>query len=306
MKIVFLTAEPFGGYHLEPLTDELNKSGAEIVYLIPYPTGVQGNGVPFEVSDNIYELNDADRVVITGGTYTGWTLSAIEYLKKINKPFLYLELAYIGEETKNLSWHQPEKALTVSEYSASILGEVWDRDVIKVVGSPQLDFVPGLKKARLERIPSNKVLIYSSVSSPDNMAQLLKVAEGLLDEGYNLEVRTHPREDVSKWVDLGISISDRSQPLSEALVDIDYAVGVLGTFNSVLAASGLATAVVLESSNPGAPSEFISYTHIWKRDLSIKENLERTYSVSRSGRLSTPVTGPVGGSAFTIVKEILG
>jgi hypothetical protein len=272
---------------------------------MPYPSGLQGNGLPFKVSDNIYELNDADRIVISGGNYTGWTLFAIEYVKKLGKPFIYLELAYIGSETKNLGWHQPSKALMSSEYSASIVSEVWDVETIKVVGSPQLDFVPELLRQREGRELNNRVLVYSSVSSPDGLTQLKSVVSQLVEAGYQIEVRNHPREDVKPWIDMGAVLSDRSQSLTESLLGVDYAIGVLGTFNSVLAACKIPTSVVIESSNQGAPSEFLPYTYLWNLKLEVGNNLENLLRSAAADKNSIPVTGLIGGSANRIVREIL-
>lgn len=274
--------------------------------MIPYSSAIQGNGLDIKITDDIYILNTADRVVVVGGTYSGWTLAIIEYVKKIGKEFIYLELAYIGDTAANLAWHRPSKAIVSSDYSKSVLSEAWDPATIYVGGSPQLDFVPEFKPVyTLEK--ANKVLIYTSVCSPDSMEALKSVFESLLQSNYEVVVRLHPRESFygSYWDKSGAVLQDRSQTLSEALSDSRYAIGVLGTFNSVLAASGVPTAVVMESSNRGAPTEFLPYLHIWNKEESIDLNLSAIDKIANSGKDCTPVVGPIGGSAKRIIREIL-
>lgn len=110
-----------------------------------------------------------------------------------------------------------------------------EEDEIDVVGVPELDEVP-------QRDPeSNTVLILTSVTHPDETGGaapgaelLLNAAHALDDEGYDIVVGLHPREDESLWDEFKIA----EEGSVEASVRAEVAVGIPGSVFPRIAAIG--------------------------------------------------------------------
>lgn len=272
MKVLVVTAEPFGGYHLEPLDNLILEDKSNTYkYLIPYPSPIQGNGLNgIETTHDFTKLYEADRLIVTGGTYSAWTQSVAKNAEAIGIPIFYIELAYIGDKKSTKYWYPtPSRVGVMSKLSAELASSFFDveESTINILGSPQLDssFVVGRARKVKDNIELEKsnVLIVSSVSLPAAARNvLLESANKLKAAGANVSVRTHPREDVQPWVDAGVPLSDRGLKAETILASTDYAVASTGSFNPMLYFAKIPTVSILKANHSTSPSDYIKLTSI--------------------------------------------
>lgn len=312
MKIVLATAEPFGGYHLEPMDrliseDSLNSYS----YLIPYNSPIQGNGLRgVKVTSDFRELYDASRLIITGGAYSAWTQSVAQNAETYGIPILHTELAYISDiKSTTFLRPTPNKIGVMSDASAELAMSFFkvSRDMVSVVGSPQLDIAFSARRERQKLYPSaqSKVLIVSSVGLPEiSVRHLVAAAKLLAEAGCFISVRTHPREDTSPWVDAGLTLSDRSRSVKSILEETDFAIASTGSFNPMLYTAGIPTVSILQSNHVSAPSAYLSLTAVSEdgKDISSPQLwLEAVSKIGTEQQTAEYLFGTLGGSALRVL-----
>lgn len=313
MHIVIATAEPFGGYHLEPL-DSLMESDNMNTYtfLIPYNSPIQGNGLSgANISHSLESLYTADRLIVTGGNYSSWTNSLAHNAKSLGIEVFHAELAYIGDDApRKYLTPAPDRSAVMSVSSAEVIRKHFELDdtKISIMGSPQLDFVAPLASKNIATIPSldsSNMLIVSSVSLPESsIALLVSAAEKLLEIGANVEVRTHPREDAEIWTSRGFTLSDRSKPVIEILSQTDYALAAAGSFNPMLYFAGIPTVSILAVNHENAPSAYTKLTGVSEDGQNIlEESLWETAAnkITNEQALAKYLFGEIGGSSKRVL-----
>jgi hypothetical protein len=306
MRIVIVTAEPFGGYHLEPLDKLLAASSDEFYYLIPYESGIQGNGLSgVKVVSDMNIVFSADRLVVVGGPYSAWTNAVARVASDAGKEILYSELAYIGDGIAGaIAKPLPSRLSAMSDGSrfriSSLFGVSPER--VEVVGSPQLDLIGELRSERTNRnLTEASLLIVSSVGLPLEALDYLTVAgEALSKLGASVLVRCHPREDARFWLDKGFKISLREENVVDVLRGTNYAIASTGSFNPMLFTAGIPTVSISQCNHIGAPSIYDRLTcqisdPVKVTDLSVWESAaDKLYSELD---FATYLFGQVGGSA---------
>ncbi len=266
MKIVIVTAEPFGGYHLEPLDSLLGESVHDFYYLIPYRSPIQGNGLSgVQVVSDIDVIFDADRLVVTGGPYSAWTNAVALIAVGRGLEVIYSELAYVGDSVGSKSLSPiPARLASMSEESRFRVADAFGIEVgrVEIIGSPQLDFISSLQGERVYKdLAEANVLIVSSVGLPSvALADLAAAGEVLMELGAYVSVRTHPREDVNFWLDRGFSLSPRDIQVVDVLKSVDYAVASTGSFNPMLFVAGIPTVSLPQCNHAGAPAVYTRLT----------------------------------------------
>lgn len=313
MQIVIVTAEPFGGYHLEPLLkDMLEDKLNNYTYLIPYQDSVQGSGLPgLTVSWSLESLYHADRLVITGGDYSAWTASIASVAKTLGIPILYTELAYIGDSPIGSSiGNRPDKAAAASVNSASKVASLFKlppSEVI-IVGAPRLDCLDVNSPIRVKPlipVEASNVLIVSSVGLDEKTQWLIDAAVALRKAGASAKVKPHPRESLSLWDKTGLQIVPGNADVKTLLEETDYAVISVGSFSPLLLSSGIPTVSILESNHLGAPKEFLPFMALSLNGSDIL-NLglweEARLNLSKGLQNLEQIIGPIGGSAQRIIN----
>lgn len=227
-KIVLATSEPSANYHFASFDD---KHAANLVHLIPSVGDVQGNtAVP--TTDDMGVIDDAALVVLIGGTVSEWTRHVGFMANEAGIPLVFSELAYVPSEAANFYLPEFDAYSAVSPYGVFNIKGFFDSNEIDVTvtGHPFLDNLP-------EYSPHEKrILVLSSVFKKDAGAELRKSIKALSDNGYNVIVRPHPREQNAAWEGFNLSTEKsliRDLSMSEAMI------GVPGTGFIAAAALGV-------------------------------------------------------------------
>jgi hypothetical protein len=315
MKILIVTAEPFGGYHLEPLDKLMMADNSNSYqYLIPYPSPIQGNGLQgVEVTHDFTKLYEADRLIVTGGTYSAWTQSVAKNAEANEIPIIYTELAYIGDKKSKKYWYPtPSKVGVMSQASAELVSSFFEvsESKIEIFGSPQLDssFLVGLARNAKDSIQLEKsnILIVSSVSLPAAARNvLIEAAKEISKVGANVTVRIHPREDAEPWLQAGITLSDRSLKVETILESTDYAVASTGSFNPMLYFAEIPTVSILTANHNTSPSDYLKLTGVSKDGSDILNiDLWQTAldKLTSEQEYAEYLFGTPGGSAERVLK----
>lgn len=313
MLIVVATAEPFGGYHLEPLlNDMLKEKTHEFVYLTPDVNKLQGNGLKtISITSDLLILSQADKVIITGGLYSNWTKLVAEISKLYKKYLVYTELAYLSE-TNNVVEEKlkPDFFIAMSEHSSKLIAEAFNVDIkeIFVAGSPQLDccYIPANRNIN-KKVGASNVLIVSSVDlSIHALELLLLTARHIQNAGGAVTVRTHPRENIDFWTENGITVEDRSRNVYQSLASIDYAVASTGTFNAMLISSGIPIVSFNEANHMEAPKTYSKLTKVIESPEEVLNHetwLEAYKIMTKGKKLAEYLYGPRGNGSQKIINK---
>lgn len=191
MNIGIVTAEPYGAYHLMPFYNFFNQSPHSFTHIIPYLEQVQGE--PYRnITDDLYEIARSDKLIVTGGSFSAWTMAASFTANMYNVPVSFSELAFIPKKLSPHRLPKVQRASVFGDSSAEFLSEFLNISLSEIVltGSPSLDNLPEVSKKE------GRVLIVSTDDPPsiDPTHELLKTAKVLQNKGFEVIVLTHPRE----------------------------------------------------------------------------------------------------------------
>ena len=299
MHIVLVTAEPRAAYHIAPLMKAAGRRNASITHLVPYPEPVQGHPWPATTSDPRV-LETADRIVVTGGSLSAWTEIIARLANERGVPVRFVELATIGEnkpgDTPNI-----EAVSAVSPATATTLSERFkiDRQNIRVTGTPLLDEMPAWTPG------ARNCVLYSRVDAAerDPRRELWRVGDQLVNQGWNVKVRCHPREDRTLWE--RFTFCEETTPAAAA-AHARIMVGYPGTAHAVVAAMGcpvvaLAPGRMREHDLPVAQRRLVSGWY---------ETAEEVIAAMAGAKpapkdLIADAVGPIGGAAERIISFIL-
>ncbi|MGC5629356.1 hypothetical protein ACPYO6_14065 [Georgenia sp. Z1344] len=236
LRVAVATNEPWGAYHVEHVADEIEAQGGTIELIVPDMSEVDEEAAVASVPLDDADPADYDLLVVNGAEeWPAEVVEAFEDLPVVASSTAYLE----AEEAPFADDIRPRlTAVTASspaeqETFAVYLGV--DEEDIEVVGVPELDETP-----EWEPEPDT-VLILTSVTYPDETGGaapsaelLLDTAHALSDEGYEILVGMHPREDASLWEEFEIA----EEGSVEAAARAEVAVGIPGSVFPKIAAIG--------------------------------------------------------------------
>lgn len=298
MNIVIVTAEPLGAYHLESLHTEMraaSATGHSFCHLIPYPELVQGRGWD-DTTAALSVLEHADLVVVTGGGYTAWSELIALRCQQLGVRFVVSELAY-GAQPDGLDHPKPFAMSALSPAGAENLARYHEVPVgdIVVTGTPLLDAMPAWQP-----VPG-RVLVLSSVDavSRDPERVLMAFAEKLMDQGREIYVRCHPREDRSIWAGY---VLDESLSAALAARHAELVIGYPGSAHPIVAALGVPVVAVAptQAMRDALPPAQASVIPTWVHSLSDFTKLAGAPATNRAQ--IEYANGPIGGSATRMVN----
>lgn len=254
--IVLATAEPTGNYHFASFDENHSKN---LLHLVSSVGGIQGSTY-VETTDNMEVLHKASLVVLVGGVITEWTRHIGFMANEIGVPVVYSEMAYVNSSP--VDFHLPDFIgySAVSPYGVfNIKGFFNENDIdVEITGHPFLDNLP------VYAPHENRILIMSSVFKKDNGYDLRNAIKELEANGYNVTVRTHPRESIENWKGFQIS----TLPLIQDLAISQAMVGVPGTAFLAAAALGVPTLALEDSVLDTTLPEFkYLFRYIHARDV---------------------------------------
>ncbi|MGC5615028.1 hypothetical protein [Georgenia sp. Z1491] len=236
LRVAVATNEPWGAYHVEHVADEIAAQAGTIELIVPDMSEVDEESavasVPLDEADPL----DYDLLVINGAEE--WPAEVVQEFDGL--PVVASSTAYLQpEEAPYADDVRPRlTAVTAGSYAEQETFAVYlgiSEDEIEVVGVPELDDTP-------ESAPEpDTVLILTSVTHPDETGGaapgaelLLETAHALSDEGYEILVGLHPREDESLWEEFEIA----EEGSAEAAARAEVAVGIPGSVFPKIAAVG--------------------------------------------------------------------
>jgi hypothetical protein len=261
MPIVIATAEPQGAYHLHALYTALRSSPCDLRYLSPDVTRNVGNS-PIPTTDDVSLIGTAERLILTGGTYTHWTSSLHRFAESCGVEVRYSELAFLDPEAER-GPYTPQACSATSDASATTLAEylgVAPENVL-ITGNP---LVPQLG----ESFPvPGRVLIVSTVDAEtrDPALHLRTAARELQRRGLDVVVRLHPRENPAPWG--GFTLDDGST-ITQAVIEAELVLAYPGTPLQVVAQLGTPLIVLTPTSELEATAALTTagVSAPWARD----------------------------------------
>jgi hypothetical protein len=295
MRIVIATAEPRGAYHLTPLANALKESLDEFVHLVPYPEPVQGEAI-MDMTSQLSVIEDCDRVVVTGGTLSAWTELVCRYASILGKPIVFTELAYVTNAPPVTPRVDIALATALSPDGADSVSRYLRMPKVSVTGTPALDELPAWNPV------SNRALLLSTsdMTRRDPTLQLLTTAVALRQLGWDVRVRTHPREDRTPWDAFDI-VEGETQ--AESASSAQVVIGYPGSAHVLAAAVGVP--VIALSPNVALASVFTERQAavMSAHAQSATEVLSLIDSVhAPDPLLVAAVVGPLGGASQRIVN----
>ena len=294
MRIAIATAEPRGAYHLAPLASAINESRAEFVHLIPYPEPVQG--VPIaEVSSRLAVIETCDRVVITGGTLSAWTELVCRYAASLEKPVVFTELAYLSAAAPIAPVAPIIRATALSIDGADSVSRYFRMPDVVVTGTPALDELPPWNPV------TRRVLLLSTsdMVRRDPTLELLATGIVLRQRGWDVRVRTHPREDRTPWDSFNV-VDGETQ--AESAASAQVVIGYPGSAHVLAAAVGVP--VIALSPNATLASVFTERqaAAMSGHARAAAEVLDLVETANTPDPLLVEaVVGPIGGAARRII-----
>lgn len=294
MRIVVATCEPRGAYHLAPLANALKDSYNEFMHLVPYPEPVQGKQVT-DVTSNLAVIDICDRVVVTGGTLSAWTALVCRYAASLGKPIIFSELANVAQSAPITPRVPISLATALSMDGAISVARYLNVAKVSITGTPALDDMPDWKP-----VPGRALLLSTvSMMQSDPSLALLATGVALRQRGWDVRVRTHPREDKSPWDDFDIVYGETQ---AESAASAQVVIGYPGSAHALAAAVG--APVIALSPNAMHASIFterqaaVMFAHA----RSMEEVLGLIDSVKAPDPAQVAaIVGPIGGAASRMV-----
>lgn len=295
MLIAIATDAPRGAYHLAPLADALGESSSRFVHIVPFAEPVQGTS-HIEVSACFTVIEKCDRAVITGGALSAWTEIVCRYAASLGKPVIFTELAFVhgaGPVTPRIPINL---ATALSVDGADSVSTYLRIPEVVVTGTPALDGLPPWRPV------AKRVLLLSTndMTQEDPALELLTAGTVLRQHGWDVQVRTHPREDRTPWN--GFSVVEGETP-AESAASAQVVVCYPGSTSVVSAAIGVP--VIALSPNTRFASVFSKRqaAAMSAHARSAVEVLDIINSVTGPDPLLVAaVVGPIGGASRRIVN----
>jgi hypothetical protein len=181
-------------YHLSFMRTLLDDRLSKYAHLVPVGETLYGRETVPTTTD-FEVLKNAERVVITGGGWSEWTLRIVDLAKQFKKPVYYSELSSLpsGEWGKDI---RVDGLSALSPDGAASLARAFKTPIehVLITGNPLFEGPRGeteddlavfLSRPELEREDPEKVFERS--------------ARALQKLGWRVVIRCHPRENLSTW-----------------------------------------------------------------------------------------------------------
>jgi|694.fasta_scaffold104824_4 hypothetical protein len=238
MKIIIVTAEPNGTYHLKNLEKEIKKTKHDFIHLIPYPEKISKKTY-IKTTSNIEDLYKSDRVVIIGDIFTTWTELVAQRAINLGKEIIISQIPY-GHSFTNRYLPRANGYTATSKVGALLMAKYHSIDLndIIITGHPENN-----KKIK-HNFKSNKVLILTTKTTENEKYQYTIVKDlvnKLTDKGYDITIRTHPREEDCLYLNLinNKVMLSKDKSLFDEAKDHKFAVGIPGSAHMTLISLGL-------------------------------------------------------------------
>lgn len=321
-RILIATNEPWGTYHLTPLTAAVAAAGVELVHVVPdlhQATHVPDGPLRVAALDDL--LTDparpaarADLLVVTGATrWPGEVAAALPDLPVAASCLAYMHPAP-GEAAAALrerivlvtaaSAGDAEAFLAHLDLTPAVVGEP------VLVGQPLLDGLPATTPAgdvsRPVSAAGRRVLVLTSVTRSDATGGaapgtdlLQRVAEGLAADGAQVRVRLHPREDAALWS----RFETCPHPvLLDSLTGMDLVVMIPGTAAPLAAAAGVPVAAIA-ATGMSVPEHIAAICGAWLTTEQQAQQWRADGAVATlpSASVLAHAVGPVGGASYRLI-----
>ncbi|WP_211090640.1 hypothetical protein [Nesterenkonia sedimenti] len=236
LRVAVATNEPWGAYHVEHVADDVEARGGTIELIVPDMSEVDEEASVPSVPLNEADPEDYDLLVVNGAEE--WPAEVAEAFEDL--PLMASSTAYLRPEEAPHAEEIRDRLIgvTASSYAEQETFAVYlgvEEEEIEVVGVPEMDETPEWEPE------ADTVLILTSVTHPDETGGAAPGAELLLDaahaldeEGYEILVGLHPREDESLWDEFEIA----EEGSVEASARAEVAVGIPGSVFPRIAAVG--------------------------------------------------------------------
>jgi hypothetical protein len=232
-RIVVATQEPFAYQNFTPtLKHYLNQLGQveHLIPRLPQKEGQPPRKIPRPPADHlkltldIGAIDQASIVVIVGGTLSYWTQAVGKRANKSGVPIIFLEAEYpaINGVSSTLGGVDIAHTVVSSPATSLIVNSYFELPETRsnIVGLPLVDDLPPWTPTDSAR----RVLIATSVSAemPDDGKALIDVADSLVDDGWDIIVSLHPKEDKKLWSQYEISSKSPVFTAAESDVVVTY------------------------------------------------------------------------------------
>jgi len=297
MRVVLATNEPWGTYHAEPLVDAAAAAGIELTQWCPDRKHLPSwPRVTVETDPAV--LARADLVAVNG-LLAEHTLAAARAARTAGVPLGLVELAYLSMRPA------PERfdfaqVLCTSAATLPVAGvhSGVAPGAVEVVGWAGLDRLPA------RAAEPGLALVLSTVSAPtvtggnasSDSARLYDAAVELRAAGWQVIVRPHPREQLSRWD--GFALDQGATP-AVTLARAQIALGVVGTTAYYTAALGVPLLGIVGTHCP----DYLASLATALDDDVVADQAERARPVSAEH--AAWVVGPVGGAAQRVCARWL-
>lgn len=293
--VLIATAEPRGSYHLTPLGSACSNVDATFVHLLPYLEPVQGPPtVPVSADASLLEV--CDRVVITGGTFSAWTEIVYHRAASLQKPVCFSELAYVSAPSPLPHPRTLAKVTAASRDGAAALQRYLGPHDVEVVGTPALDTIPSWNPT-----PRRVLLLSTSeMSVRDPNMTLRTVGHVLLNDGWDVRVRLHPREDRTPWEGFEV-VTGESQATSAASAQV--VIGYPGSAHALAAAVGAPVVSLAPTTELRGVFTPLQHAAMAAHTTAVDDTLDVLSTVRPvPPDVVEPVVGPLGGAAARLIN----
>lgn len=300
MRVVIVTSEPRGAYHLSNLAVPESVKHWSVCHLVPYREALQGSH-DLEVSSSLRRIEESDMLVVTGGDLSAWSHSVAMYANSRGVPVFYsqVSLGVPSLECSSVSFAGSSFMSLVNLEAAP--HHVRFADSV-ITGNLHLDSATSIEKPTDYAISKSALLLSTSDSlERDPSLELRSLATALVDDGWRVVVRPHPREDVSIWAGFE---TDCATPFTAQVAKSSAVVGYPGSMMPLVGALGVPSVVLAPSLSLSSVLSDDAYSAVSARASSFTEVLDLLDSGLKAADETAclRVCGPVGNASSGLFK----
>lgn len=297
MRVLFATNEPWGTYHTEPLVPAATAAGMELAQWCPSLEHVPA-WPRVQVVTNLDTFDQADLVAVNG-IASQHTLQAVHHAPERDIPIAFVELAFLTPipPLKSFAW---SVAISSSQASAAVVavcaGVAFDD--VRVLGWPGLGTLPDYQPVPRHLAALTSVSQGSKTGGGASDANdLLYEALCLVEQDWDITVRTHPREAMRRWTRWKI---DQGKSPASLIATAAAVIAPVGTATMYTAALGVPCLGIHQS---GSPDYLVDTCHLIT--TSTRSQTLLADLIAPEPATCEKVTGPVGGAAERIIQTLI-
>lgn len=300
MRVVIVTSEPRGAYHLSKLVVPEGLRHWAVCHLVPYREPLQGHH-DLEVSSSLRRIDESDLLIVTGGDLSAWSHCVATYANSRGVPVFYsqVSLGVPSLECSSVSF-VGSSFMSLLHLESAPDHVVFDHSVI--TGNLHLDSAASREK-KTDSAASKSALLLSTSDSQerDPALELRSLATALTKNGWRVVVRPHPREDVSVWTGFEI---DCDTPFASQVAESSAVAGYPGSMMPLVGALGVPSVVLAPSMSLSSTLSNGAENSVSARVSSFTEALDLLESGLEVADEAAclRVCGPVGGASSRLFK----